>query len=300
VGIRADAIPLEGKLPGGLADTPVIIEPMEAGRAMFPVQFFESEGGLLAPLRALGIGQSKEDYANVPVPSYLVRHPTVGPILIDTGLHPSVASDPKHNMGRLASYFSLEPGADVTSQLRTKGLGPGDIEVVILTHLHTDHASAISEFPESVFVVSAEEWRAVNEVRIPQLKGYVPKHYDHAVDYRTVDFDAGYIESYGPFGRTMDLFGDGSVRLAYTPGHTAGHMSVILKLPRRDFVIAADVAYSWRQFEGGPEPYQVHDRHNWRRSLREMQAYRRAYPYALIVPGHDQEFWAKLDERYEE
>ena len=31
-----------------------------------------------------------------------------------------------------------------------------------------------------------------------------------------------------------------------------------------------------------------------------MRAYREAYPYAMIVPGHDQEFWAKLDERYEE
>jgi glyoxylase-like metal-dependent hydrolase (beta-lactamase superfamily II) len=77
-------------------------------------------------------------------------------------------------------------------------------------------------------------------------------------------------------------------------------MSVICRLPRRDFVIVADVAYTWRQFEGGPEPYRVHDRHNWRRSLREMQAYRKAYPYALVVPGHDPEFWEKLEPRYEE
>ena len=42
------------------------------------------------------------------------------------------------------------------------------------------------------------------------------------------------------------------------------------------------------------------DEHNWRRSLRELQAYRRAYPYALMVPGHDPEFWEKLEPRYEE
>ena len=70
-----------------------------------------------------------------------------------------------------------------------------------------------------------------------------------------MDFEPDYIDSYGPFGRTFDLFGDGSVRLAFTPGHSAGHMSVILRLPRRDFVIGADVAYTWRQLEGGPEPY---------------------------------------------
>ncbi len=301
MGIRADAIPLDGRLEGGLDDASVIVEPIEAGRARFPREFFEHEGGRLAGLKALGIGASDEDYLDVPVPAYLVRHPTAGPLLIDTGLHPSVASDPRHNMGRRAApYFTLEPGADVPSQLRAKGLTAGDIEVVVLTHLHLDHASAISEFPESTFILSKPEWEAVNSARIPILQGYRPAHYDHAVDYRTVDFDSGYIDSYGPFGRTMDLFGDGTVRLAFTPGHTLGHMSVLIKLPRRDFVVVADVAYTWRQLEGGPEPYRPADRHQWRRSLHEMQAYRQAYPYALVVPGHDPEFWPKLDSRYEE
>lgn len=299
--VRADAIPLEGPLEGGFESATVVVEPIEAGRARFPKEFFEHEGGRLAGLKALGIGAGDDDYADVPIPAYLVRHPTAGAMLIDTGLHPSVAADPKHNMGRRAAgNFSLEPGSDVTSQLRTKGLGPGDIEVVVLTHLHFDHASAISEFPESTFVLSQPEWEAATTARVPLLQGYRPAHYDHAVDYRTVDFGADYVDSYGPIGRTFDLFGDGSVRLAFTPGHTPGHMSVLLRLPRRDFVVAADVAYNWRQLEGGPEPFRPADRHNWRRSLHEIQAYREAYPYALIVPGHDPEFWRKLDARYEE
>jgi N-acyl homoserine lactone hydrolase len=301
VSVRAEAIPLDGPLEGGMDGASVIVEPIEAGWARFPRAFFEYEGGLFGGLKALGFRARDEDYLDVPVPAYLVRHPTAGAMLIDTGLHPSVARDPKHNLGRQgAKYFSLEPGRDITSQLRERGVGPGDIEVVVLTHLHFDHASAISEFPESTFVVSEPEWEAATSLRLPMLQGYHPPHYDHAVDYRLVDFDADYIDSYGPFGRTMDLFGDGSVRLAFTPGHTAGHMSVLLKLPRRDFVVTADVAYTWRQLEGGPEPWRPQDRHNWRRSLHEVQAYREAYPYALVVPGHDPAFWAKLDPRYEE
>ena len=274
---------------------------MEAGRAIFPAEFFESEGGLFAWRRALGIRVPKSGYANFPVPAYLIRHPSAGAILVDTGLHPSIARNPRDNMGRLASrYWSLESGRDVPTQLREKGLSAGDIEVVILTDLHLDHASAISEFPEAVFVVSATEWEAATTGSRPLLRGYRPKHYDFAFDYRTVDFDGDDVDSYGPFGRTFDLFGDGSIRLIYTPGHTAGHMSVAARLPRRDFLITADVAYTWRQLNGGPEPYQVDDRHNWRRSLRETQAYRKAYPYALIVPGHDPEFWGKLEKRYAE
>lgn len=298
--VRADAIPLAEPLAGGTPGASVIVEPMRAGTVVVPPAMIEREPGLRGRLRSLGIGVSREDYLRMPVPSFLVRHPGVGAILIDTGLHPSVASDPRQNMGRIAaSYFELEQGRDAVSQLRDKGVGPGDVAVVILTHLHLDHASAISEFPESVFVVSSDEWEEATER--PRLRSsYRAQHFDHAFDYCTVDFDSDAIESYGPFGRSFDLFGDGSVRLVFTPGHSAGHMSVICRLPRRDFVVCGDVAHTWRQLEGRAEPGRVHDLHNWHRSVKEMSAYRQAYPYALVVPGHDPEFWPKLEARYEE
>jgi N-acyl homoserine lactone hydrolase len=298
VKVRADAIPLEGPLPGGSDGAAVVVEPMEAGRAHWAPEFFEYPRGVpLGRLRAKG----RVSESTVPCPAFLVRHPGVGPILIDTGLHPSVATDPRHNLGRtLGRFFELEHGGDVVSQLRGKSIAPDDVAVVILTHLHADHASAISEFPESIFVLSAEEWKQATTGSRSTLNGYRRSHYDHAFDYRTVDFDAEAISSYGQFGRSFDLLGDGSVRLVYTPGHTAGHMSVILRLPRRDFVVAGDAVYTWRQLEGGPEPAHSFDDHNWRRSQREVLGYHRAYPYAVIVPGHDPELWSKLEDRYEE
>ena len=300
--VRAEPLPLTEPLEGGREGATVVVEPIEAGRTRFPGEFHEYEGrGPLAAMKALGLRGSKNDWPDLPVPAFLVRHPSVGAILVDTGLHPSVATDPRHNMGRTAAkHFSLAAGGDVPAQLRAKGLDAGEIEYVILTHLHLDHASAISEFPESTFVLTAQEWEAATSARIPILAWYRPQHYDHAFDYSTIDFDAEFIYSYGPFGRTFDLFGDGSVRLAFTPGHTHGHQSVILRLPRRDFVIGADVSYTWRQLQGGPEPYRPADRHNWRRSRRELWAYHEAYPYAIVLPGHDQAMWEKLDPVYEE
>ena len=298
--VRAEAIPLEEPLAAGVEGAAVVVEPLRAGTARHPREFFESEGGLLAGARAFGLGVSDDDYIETPVTAFLVHHPGAGPILVDTGLHPSVANNPRDNMGRILSrYYSLEQGEDVPSQLHARGLSPSDIAVVVMTHLHADHASAISEFPDSTFVLSAAEWKHATES--PTARNvYRAAHYDFAFDYCTVDFDGEAIASYGTFGRTFDLFGDGSVRLAYTPGHSAGHLSVVLALPRRDFVVVGDAAFNWHQLQGGPEPYKVVDRHNWRRSLKEIQAFREAYPYALIVPGHDSEFWPKLDSRYEE
>jgi glyoxylase-like metal-dependent hydrolase (beta-lactamase superfamily II) len=300
--VRADAIPLDEPLAGGVEGASVVVEPLQAGKAHWPAAFFNrSRTGPLSKARAVGLGSKPDSWTAVPIPSFLVRHPGVGPILIDTGLHPSVSSNPKDNLGRFsARHYSLDSGKDVPSRLRARGLRPSDIPVVVLTHLHEDHASAISAFPDSIFVLAAQEWEAATTGRLPLLRGYRPSHYDHAFDYNTIDFDGEGIESYGPFGRTFDLFGDGSVRLAFTPGHSAGHVSVFLRLPRRDFVVCGDLAYNWAQFQGKAEPTMMQDEHNWRRSLREMQAYREQYPYALIVPGHDPDFWPKLDARYEE
>ncbi len=300
--VAAEAIPLEGPLTGGTEGAAVIVEPLNTGEALWPASFFARSGrGPIARLRAFGVGSKPETWESRPVPVYLARHPSAGNILVDAGLHPSVAREPRDNLGRISGrHYRVEEGKDVVSQLRDRGLTASDIAVVVLTHLHEDHASAIEAFPEAQFVLAATEWEAATTGRLPLLRGYHPSHYDFAFDYATVDFDSELVESYGPFGRSFDLFGDGSVRLAYTPGHSPGHTSVILRLPRRDFVIVGDAAYDWKQFDGKAEPTMMADEHNWRRSLRELQAYRRTYPYALMVPGHDTEFWEKLEPRYEE
>jgi glyoxylase-like metal-dependent hydrolase (beta-lactamase superfamily II) len=224
-------------------------------------------------------------------------------VLIDTGLHPSIGAKPRENFGRLAARFVLPPrlaaGQDVPAQLRARGLDAKQISVVVMTHLHLDHASAISEFPSSTFVLTAAEWTAATTERRPLLHGYRPAHYDYVFDYRTVSYEGDWVSSYGSFGRTLDLFGDGSIRLAATPGHSAGHQSVILRLRERDFVVAADAVYTINQLEGGPEQLRPYDMHNWRRSRRELQLFHRDYAKAIIVPGHDREFLSNLNERYE-
>ncbi len=302
MGVNAEPTPLERPLEGGSEGASLVIEPLNAGETMWPATFFARSGsGPVARLRGLGIGSKPESWETRPVPCFLARHPTVGNVLVDTGLHPSIARNPRDKLDRVsARHYRLDAGEDLVSQLRQRGLEPPDISVVVLTHLHQDHASGIELFPEAEFVVSATEWKAATTMRLPLLQGYIPAHYDYAFNFWTVDFDGELIESYGPFGRTFDLFGDGSVRLAYTPGHSPGHTSVILRLPRRDFVVVGDAAYDWKQFSGEAEPLMMADEHNWRRSLKELQAYRRTYPYALMVPGHDPEFWPKLEPRYDE
>src|SRR5262249_41616250 len=140
----------------------LVVEPLEAGRGLWPASFFARSGrGPFARLRALGVGASPGTWGSRPGQAFLAPHPKIGPVLVDTGLHPSVTRDPRDNLGRFtARHYKVEAGEDIVSQLRKRGIAPGDIAVVVLTHLHEDHASGIGAFPEALFVFSSTEWQA--------------------------------------------------------------------------------------------------------------------------------------------
>ena len=106
-------------------------------------------------------------------------------------------------------------------------------------------------------------------------------------------------DSFASFGRSFDVFGDGSVQVVSTPGHTLGHMSVVLRLKEREALVAGDAIYSRRTLETGHKPYRMEDEHRFRRSLREIQLYERDRPGALVICGHDFEQWRTLMEVYE-
>ena len=301
--VRVEPKPLHEPLAGGTPGATVSVEPILAGTVTWPRTMMERPGGRFETLKLLRALLSGNPAATVPCPAFLIRHPSAGAILVDTGLHPSIATDPRENFGGLGARVgnpSLDAGEDAPAQLRKRGLAGAEIPVVVMTHMHLDHTSAISEFPQATFVVSEVEWEAATVGPKPMLNGYRRTHFDYAFDYRTVDFDRGSVDSYASFGRTHDLFGDGSIRLAFTPGHSAGHMSIVCRLAQRDFVIGGDATYFAAQLAGAappaPRPF---DAHNHRRSLQELRLFSREYPDAIVTPGHDPEFYSRLEPRYE-
>ena len=296
--VRADSRPLAGPLPGGREGCTVAVEPILTGTMRCPRAYLESAGSFQT-LRMLGVGSPT---VTIPIPAYVIRHPSFGPFLIDTGLHASVASRPVENLGRFfggRGGARIEPGQDLPAQLRDRGIDAKTVRLIVMTHMHFDHTSGMSQFPGTTFVISEEEWEAASTDSRPLLRGYRPSHFDYAFDYRTVSYDGDAIGSYAAFGRTFDLFGDGSVRLASTPGHSAGHQSVICRLRDRDLVIAGDAIYTIGQLADAPEPPRPVDRHNWRRSMRELRQFAQTYPQAVILPGHDPDHWTTVEKRYE-
>lgn len=292
--VSAQPMPAQLPLPGGQAGATVRLHPLLSGEILAPPGLLERPGGRFATLRALR--RARDEWVWLPVPAFLIEHPGAGAIVVDTGLHPSVALDRTQNFGRLgarAYEFRMQPEQAVAAQLRERGVDPAAVAYVVMTHLHTDHASGVSELPGATFVLDQREWDSAI-ARNGLLRGYRRAQFDYAFDWRTIDYDAPEVDSFASFGHSVDLLGDGSVRLVSTPGHTAGHQSVLLRLPDREALLTGDAAYERRAIDRDIRPLLFQDEHRFWRSLNEIRRYVKSTPGALVVPGHDREEWPRL------
>ena len=98
--VHVEAKPLHEPLAGGTPGATVSVEPMVAGQVTWSRWMMESPGGRLLTLKLMRALITGEPAMSVPCPSFLIRHPSAGAILVDTGLHPSIATDGQGELRR--------------------------------------------------------------------------------------------------------------------------------------------------------------------------------------------------------
>jgi N-acyl homoserine lactone hydrolase len=224
--------------------------------------------------------------------AYVVRHPAAGTILVDTGLHPDAARSVRQDFGaRMGFVFrGLRVEEAYDRQLRGLGVDPERVQRVVMTHLHVDHTSGMRLLPDARFVCARREWEAATRGGSAG-RGYAPHHLPPLERMELVE--AG--EGHGPFASTHDLLGDGSIRLVATPGHTPGHLSVLLRANGRGSVLlVGDAVYTLRNLREDVLPLITYDDELSRRSMRELSAFAAAEPGAALVPTHDPTAWREL------
>jgi N-acyl homoserine lactone hydrolase len=288
-------------LPGGADGAGVVVTPLRTAEMLAMPRFLERPAGPLAVPRGLGVFTPRSRFTWVPIPCFLVEHPEAGALLVDTGMAPAVEHEGARALGRrarVAFTIRMQEGWSSSEQLEARGVDPLGIELVLMTHLHYDHCGAVAEYPHATFVVDAVEWDAA--VSGGFFQGYVHRLFDRPVDWRTVDFGGRDVASFASFGRTLDVFGDGSVRLLSTPGHSKGHASVLLRLASgSELLLTGDAAYARRSIDDDLVPLFCQDVHRYRRSLREIQRFVQSTPSAQVVCGHDAERWPAVSERFD-
>jgi glyoxylase-like metal-dependent hydrolase (beta-lactamase superfamily II) len=187
--------------------------------------------------------------STLPVNVFAIEHPE-GVCLFDTGQSARVAERgyfpwwfPFFRLAR----FELEPEDEAAAQLSRAGIDPGAVRWVVLSHLHTDHAGGIDAFRGAEVLVSRAEWqRATDLAARLRLRGYLPQYWPEGLRPRLVDFDGAPI---GPFSGSHDVAGDGRLLLVPTPGHTVGHMALLVRDGDGGVLLAGDIAESADELE---------------------------------------------------
>ena len=177
----------------------------------------------------------------LPVNAFLIEHPD-GPCLFDAGQTVRAAAKGYfpwwHPFFRLAR-FELNAEDEVVPQLRACGVDPESVRWVVLSHLHTDHVGGLEAFRSAEVLVSRVEWERAQGLA-GRVRGYLPQYWPTGMEPTRLEQDR---DGFGPFPAAHDVVGDGSLLVVATPGHTPGHVSLLVRRLMGSVLLGGDMAH---------------------------------------------------------
>jgi len=159
----------------------------------------------------VNVGKSAEFVDNC----YLIRH-TQGWLLWDTGVADAIAAMPQGQAPSDPRATHWRRPKTLASQLEELSVKPADIKFLAVSHTHPDHVGNVGLFSSSMLLVQKAEYEWPSPLGVGRFKP------EHPVTKLEGDHD---------------VFGDGSVIILATPGHTPGHQSLLVKMPKTGAVI---------------------------------------------------------------
>jgi len=237
------------------------------------------------------IPKEKDRDVTIPISMWVIDHPK-GLAVFDTGNNAAVSD------GNCLSHWAkgmcdfLKPnqkrGDVIDMQLKNLGFSADKVKVVVTSHSHLDHIGNIKLFPKAVHVIQKKEL----------YQAWWPEKFQRGPAFVMADFDGAardfnYVELAGDY----DLFGDGSVTVLSTPGHTLGHQSLRVKLASgKTLVLTQDAVWMQENLDGYPAGlnYSVKD---YSDSIARLKAIRDIEDAELFM-AHDQDQYAAKGGRW--
>jgi N-acyl homoserine lactone hydrolase len=232
-------------------------------------------------------------WVEMPVNAFLIRHRD-GLVMFDTGLDPAIKTDPGYIRQKIGQVlvdriFQLEisPDDKLGVQLAKRGVDPADIRTAVISHLHFDHVGGIADIPQADLVVSQAEWDQLSEPH-PEHEWILREHIEiPGAKWRPIEFEPPTDPVLSMFDGCFDLFGDGSMILLPTPGHTPGSMSMLVRTQGKPPVLlAGDLGYGAQYIQHDQLPG-TGDAQTLRHSYAQVHALMDRLPDLILVPSHD-------------
>lgn len=265
--------------------------------ATFAQKLYWTTSGMFGPfdirglIPALPVDKARD--ITIPVSMWVLDHPK-GLVVFDTGNNVAITENCKAYWAPSNCDF-LKPSqkrADVIDmQLKKLGYSADKVKVVVTSHTHLDHVGNIEMFPNAIHVFQKKElyqgWWPEKFQGRSTPGSFVMADLDNAREFNYLELNGDY-----------DLFGDGTVMVLSTPGHTIGHQSMKVKLPQSGtIIISQDAIWMQENLDGYPAGlnYSVKD---YTDSVNRLKFMRDLEGAQLFMAHDGEQYKAKGDRWY--
>ena len=170
---------------------------------------------------------------------------------------------------------NVAPKVSIVDQLAKLNITPEQVKYVGISHYHGDHTGQVASFPKATLLIGAREWEAITApkpaagVNFQPFEGWIKG--ENKVEPLAID---------------KDVFGDGSVIVLKTPGHTPGHQALLVKLQSGAFILSGDAVHFHENYDTGGVPAFNFDRAQTVASMERIKKLAAAQKAKLIIQ-HD-------------
>lgn len=228
----------------------------------------------------------------------ILQHSTLGTILFDTGYAPRFFDATRYfpyKIYRYATPVFSRKEISAKAQLERRGIDPLSVKHILLSHFHGDHVCGLKDFPNAQFYCHAaalEQWaslRGFGAVR----NGLLPDLFPDDFQARCTVLNTRNALDDPFFGMYWDVFGDGSVRMPWLPGHGRGQLGAQFQCKGQSWFLVADAAWFADAVYQNILPSPVvrlffDDWKAYKTTLVQLQRYHQAHPGTIILPSHCQ------------
>jgi N-acyl homoserine lactone hydrolase len=172
----------------------------------------------------------------LPIHCWLIEHAD-GPILVDTGELATARDLP-------FVRFAVTREDEVDRQLERLGVAAADLRRIVLTHGHGDHIDGLERLPGARAQIGARELRVLRSRAAALQRRLVPTPLPPGFDPTPLELRPA---AFGAFAESLPLTVDGGVVVVPTPGHTPGHISVVVVIDGVHHFLAGDATYDQAQ-----------------------------------------------------
>lgn len=204
---------------------------------------------------------------------YLIKHAS-GWMLWDSGMNDAIAKTPE-GVQAASGLLTLRVKTTLASQLEALKVAPADIGRIAFSHFHSDHVGNANLFGSATLYIQEPEYAAAFGPDAAKY-GFMPKLYDGLIGTNTITLRGDY-----------DVFGDGSVTILSTPGHTPGHQSLMVRLPESGpVVLSGDMVHFQDNWEHRRVPARNFDKAQTLQSMEKVAKILEQYQARLWI-NHD-------------